>query len=38
MTVVCVCSRIDGPKSDSSHIVGREKDGEMEGGTGGGVL
>lgn len=29
--------RIDGPESDSSHIVEREKDG-MEKGSGGGVL
>lgn len=35
---VCVCVRIDGPESDSSHIVKREKDGGMEGGTEGGVL
>lgn len=30
--------RIDEPESDSSHIVEREKDGGMEGGTVGGVL
>lgn len=34
---ICACVRIDGPDSDSSHIVEREKDG-MKGGTGGGVL
>lgn len=35
---LCVCVRIDEPESDSSHIVEREKDGGMEGGTVGGVL